>query len=524
MVSLIPKPNGVVKDNSFVFPVAALKTVYAGTFPQSCLSAFEARLGRKLEAAGKEAADLILEDVDLPGKEAYRIVVDERKILIEAVTERGVIWALTSLYLLQEEDIYPGIHLTDEPRYHHRGFMLDCGRHYFPVDVVKEIIEQNAKIKLNTFHWSLTNDQGWRIESKVFPKLHETDGQSYYTQEEIRDIVRFAAERGVEVIPEINMPGHSIAILAAYPGLSCRGKETSIKTGAGIFTTILCAGKEQVYSFLSELLDEICPLFPSPYFHIGGDEAPKKEWETCDDCRKKLEEEGCGDFENLQGYFICRIAEHLQEKGKQVICWNDVLQAGKLPDGLVIQQWLDMKRESRTQSFLEEGNSVIFSDMFYLYLDYTEDFSPMKRIYEYEPALRGVDFSSHPGTMGIQACLWSERIKDKEKLEKMIYPRLFAVAEASWSKEKDYGDFCLRLPRYLMKMEEEGMYFTSLEDCDTHGIARINGIAQFIKDMRRSIVNDTNTDAGLTPETLEIFLKEFGIRIPEAMRKIFGGS
>ena len=311
-----------------------------GGFAPWCLEALEARLHRAVRPAqaGERPWLRLVRDETLPA-EGYRFRAEKDGVTVSAAAELGVVWALTTLAELAEapEGLAP-CEIEDAPRYGHRGLSLDCSRHFFPAEEVKKIIEQLARVKMNVLHWHLVDDQGWRIESHRFPLLHETSG-AYYTQEQIREIVEFARVRGVEIIPEIDLPGHTTALLAAYPQYSCAGKPVELRQHGGIFDVILCAGKDETFAFLEELLGEICPLFPSPRFHIGGDEAPKTEWKKCPHCKARMESLGLTDYEDLQGWFTNRVTDILKKYGKRAICWNDTLEAKDPDTGNQVQFW-----------------------------------------------------------------------------------------------------------------------------------------------------------------------------------------
>ena len=267
----------------------------------------------------------------------------------------------------------------------------------------------------------------------------------------------------MEIIPEIELPGHTTGILAAYPELSCRGEPVELGKGGGIYPVILCAGKEQVYEFLFPLLDKAAGLFDSPIFHLGGDEAPKREWEKCPHCKEAAEKNGLANFEDLQGWFTTRLAERLAIKGKIVRCWNDTLKATTLPENLDIQYWVDWDQSGATDTFLDKGGKAVFSDMFSLYFDYPESFISLEKVYRYEPAIQGRSLAGTPGAAGMEACIWTERIVTPDRLEKAIFPRLFALAETVWSGSGDYADFERRLGGKLTDLAERGVAFTALE-------------------------------------------------------------
>jgi N-acetyl-beta-hexosaminidase len=509
MNRIIPNPNGVLEEMSGHFLLCNLKNVHKGGFSDAAIRAFVERLGIKLLETPEEKADLqLIVDKSLSPEE-YQLTVTDGGIKVKAAEDRGVIWALTSLYELLENDGFPCITVEDKPKYQHRGFLLDCARHFFSIEVVKQVIEENALVKINEFHWHLTNDQGWRMESQSFPKLHELNNQDYYTREQMREVVDFAHARGVEVIPEINMPGHTLAAIAAYPELSCSGATVTVATKGGIYENILCAGKDTTYEFAKAILDEVCEIFESEYIHIGGDEAPKREWSNCPHCQAKLAELGSDDYEDLQGYFMESLISHLAKKNKKAIVWNDVLKAPQARNEAIVQYWMEMAADNYTREFIADGGRVIFSDMFALYLDYTECFSSLQRVYEYTPIIKGENFAEDERCLGIQACLWSERVADKETLYKRIYPRLFAMAEAAWTQKRDYNDFERRLMPRLNELVKRGIKAQSLEESNPNISKRIAGVKQFMQAL--TMAGQDGSAPVFTPEMIRQFMIGFGL-------------
>jgi hexosaminidase len=450
-----------------------------GGFEDWCFAAFRERLAKKdiTLADGGKPALRVLRDKAL-GDEGYTLEARSDSVTLKAATGRGVVQGLTTLYESLAGTDIPCFTLRDRPLYPHRGFNLDCTRHFFDAAEVKRILEEMALVKLNVLHWHLSDDQGWRIESRVHPKLNQVSGP-FYTQDEIRHVVAFAKQRGIEVIPEIDLPGHTTGILAAYPELSCRGEPVELAKGGGIYPIILCPGKESVYDFLFPLLDEVADLFDAPVFHLGGDEAPKGEWEKCPHCKASVEKKGLDSLEDLQGWFTVRLAEHLAAKGKRVCCWNDILKAKTLPENLVIQNWADWDQSDALDLFFDKGGDVVFSDMFSLYFDYPESFIPLEKVYRCEPVIGGRFRAGATNMAGMEACVWTERIETPEGLERAIFPRLFALAEAAWSGAGDYADFEKRLIRKTLDLAGRGVAFTALEDCNPQGAARLEGIKKW---------------------------------------------
>ena len=365
------------------------------------------------------------------GSEAYTISVKEEGIYVEYGDSRGKIWADRTIKGITKDGKIPVCEISDHPKYHHRGLNFDVSRHFFKVEEVKKVLDMMSELKMNVLHWHLSDDQGFRIESIKYPDLQE-ESMEYYTREQIKDIVKYAEERGIEVIPEIDMPGHTRAILAARPDLSCTKRKLKPGKDAGIYKRIFCAGNEDVYSFLEELFEEILPLFKSERFHIGGDEAPKAMWKACPLCNAKLKELGLKNMQELQGYFGGRVTDILKKHGKRPIMWNDALAGGKVSIDTQVQYWTPSYNR-QTVKFAEAGGEWIFSDMHEVYLDYPYSMTGLKKMYEMV-----MDFADEGGfeeypPIGMEACLWTERVDSDEKLEERLLPRLFALAELSWS-------------------------------------------------------------------------------------------
>ena len=389
-----------------------------GPFSRDCLAVFADRTGLREEAG---AAWLFLRREDMT-EEAYTLRVEADRVTVGASTERGVIQGLTELFLRLKNGEVPLCDIKDRPKYPHRGLSLDCVRHFFPIGEVEKILEQMALVKMNVLHFHLSDDQGWRIESLRFPELHRQSGD-YYTREELRRLVAFASKRGIDIIPEIDLPGHTTAILAAYPELGCTGRQPKLATEGGIYNTILCAGQEEVFRFLDELLAEITELFPDERFHIGGDEAPKAQWSRCPHCRKRLEVLGETDFEALQTDFTRRVLRILESHGKRPICWNEALKGG-LRDAITVQYWTEDGWEQLKQ-YIRAGRPWIYSSMFDTYLDYPYAMTPMAKLYRLRlPRSRGL--------LGLEAALWTEHISDPETLHRQLFPRLYALGELGW--------------------------------------------------------------------------------------------
>ena len=512
MLHLIPAPSGTVQLCEGVCPLPETISAELGGFAPWCLEALEARLHRAVRPAqaGERPWLRLVRDEALPA-EGYHICVAEDGVTVSAAAELGVVWALTTLAELAEtpEGLVP-CEIEDAPRYGHRGLSLDCSRHFFPAEEVKKIIEQLARVKMNVLHWHLVDDQGWRIESHRFPLLHETSG-AYYTQEQIREIVEFARVRGVEIIPEIDLPGHTTALLAAYPQYSCAGKPVELRQHGGIFDVILCAGKDEKFAFLEELLGEICPLFPSPRFHIGGDEAPKTEWEKCPHCKARMESLGLTDYEDLQGWFTNRVTDILKKYGKRAICWNDTLEAKDPDTGNQVQFWTT-QHEKPVPAFIRRGGEVIASNFTTLYFDYPHALSSLRKVYGYRPVIMRHNYADHPRLVGIEACVWCEQIATPEHLEEMLFPRLYAAAEIAWREAGTYADFEARVTVKTAQAAAQGVNCTPKSGWNPRGSARRQAGAKFIArlmDPAGDRTPCTDADREMVAPMFHMFAKNF---------------
>lgn len=445
------------------------------------------------------------------GEEGYVIDVTQRNILLQANTEAGLFYAVQtfmqmlhtnfaletwqtneSQYGYIEKEI-PCQHIEDVPRFSYRGKHLDCARHFFPASYIKKYKDLLAFHKINTFHWHLTDDQGWRIEIKKYPKLAQIaskrkqtlighysdtdvkdqkfDGKEYggyYTQEEIKDIVRYAEQRHITIIPEIELPGHAQAALAAYPELSCKGKDIETACTWGVFEDVFCT-KEATFEFLENVLDEVMQLFPSKYIHIGGDECPTKRWETCPICQKTMKDNGYTDIDQLQGYFTKRIENYLNKHGRLVIGWDEILDKG-VNTSTTILSW---QGEDGAIKAAKQGNDAIMAASAYLYFNFYQGvaeteplaiggYSPLRKVYLYDPVPEQLSKQEAKHIIGMQACTWTEYIDNTSLLEYYDLPRLAALSERAWSKKdiRDYDDFVFRLDRLLEIYKECGFNYS----------------------------------------------------------------
>ncbi|MCW9707828.1 beta-N-acetylhexosaminidase [Fodinibius salsisoli] len=429
------------------------------------------------------AIALVIDDA-IDNEEGYHLSVTEDNVAIEAPTSTGLFYGMQSLLQLFPAQIYqtdyslvpqdtewtiPGVEIEDHPRFTYRGMHLDVARHFFPVDFIKRYIDLLAIHKMNRFHWHLTEDQGWRIEIKQYPKLTEVgawrdstlvghygsghyDNQKYggyYTQEEIREVVDYAQKKHVTIIPEIELPGHASAALAAYPELGCiPTKNYQVQTTWGVFDDIYCP-REKTFTFLENVLTEVMELFPSEYIHIGGDEAPKKQWEESQFAQKVIEREGLEDEHELQSYFITRIEKFLNKHGRQIIGWDEILEGGLAPNATVMS-WRGIEGGIEAA---KQHHDVIMTPGSHLYLDHHQanpnseplaigGFTTLEKTYSYEPIPEELSEKESEFILGAQGNVWTEYMHSGEKVEYMAYPRASALAEVNWSpKEKRNWDY-----------------------------------------------------------------------------------
>ncbi len=429
--------------------------------------------------------------------EAYVLEIKEDKVLITAKGEKGRFYALKSLAQLKRMGKTPLLKITDEPAYAYRGFMIDSARHMQTLSEIKKYIDAAAEFKFNYFHWHLCDDQGWRIESEKYPLLNEKGSYrnewgfgsnnkerygGYYTKAEIKEIIDYCAERFIEVVPEFDVPGHTVAVLSTYPEFSCRGVDIDVETKGGIFKDILCAGNDKVYEFCFDILDEITDLFPCKLIHIGGDEAPKARWGKCPKCQAKIEEEGLRNEEELQGLFVNELIDYLEaEKGKTVLVWNESLNSGMLRKSVIVCDWMD--RGHKCEPFANKGGKIIAEDFYHYYLDYPYGMTPLKKTYGFSPLLEKLDSVGRQNVFGVETPIWTEYIEDFDRMCYMCFPRMIACGESGWTKQenKDYESFKLRVRNYKDRLCEIGITMADESEWDPHWTVRLNNTWGHIK-------------------------------------------
>ena len=406
--------------------------------------------------------------------EGYILSVKPEGVIINYSDEDGKYYALLTLkHLITADGTAPQCEINDEPRFGYRAFMLDSSRHMPSVDEIKRFVRTAALFKFNYFHWHLSDDQGFRVESEKYPLLNEigswrdragfgSDSEEiyggYYTKDEIRSIVDLCSSLHIQVIPELDMPGHTSSWLASYPDLGCGREKVSTETTNGVKNNILCAGRDETYEFCKNLVDEVAELFPCEYFHIGGDEVPKDTWKACPDCQAKIKAENLKNENALQDHFTSVMAAHLKSIGKTPIVWNDALSSVLLPEDIVVANWSDPL--NKTASFANKGGRVIAENTSNNYLDYSYSMLSLKKCYDFGVYPVGIKSSAKKNFIGVEAPLWSEWIPDFDRLCYQAFPRLMAVAEVAWTDPdlKDYASFKSCIKSYYDEMKENGVY------------------------------------------------------------------
>lgn len=433
--------------------------------------------------------DFFFEKKDGLGEEDYELLINQDGVFVSYSTDKGRFYAGKTLEQLKKKNgSLPFIRISDSPRFSRRAFMIDSARHMQSVDEIKKYIEAAALYKFNVFHWHLTDDQGWRVEIEKYPELTRVGAfrnghgfgsknkavyGGYYTKDEIRDIVEFCRERYIDVIPEIDMPGHMIAAIASYPELSCGGKSIGVELNPGVHRTILCAGNEKVFDFCFDVIDEVCELFPYEYFHIGGDEAPKNRWDNCPKCKERIREEGLKNSEELQGYFVNRIIGHLKEKGKKAVVWNESLKSKMLQPGALVSDWMD--KEHLCEDWANSGGKIIIEDFFHYYLDYNYGITPLKKTYSFNPMLEKLDIEGRKSVMGVETPIWTEFVENFDRLCYLCFPRMMAVAESGWTNwgRRNYRDFVRRAEANRRLLLSMGINMAPKKDWDPLPFGRI---------------------------------------------------
>ncbi len=516
-ISIIPKPAKLVqKTGSFELNKATVLVVLnsadqpTASFLRTYLKSFyklDLKVTTKLPKSNYIAFSTWNDTSYADQKESYQLIVDPKFVRITANAHAGTFYGMQSLLQLLPVNfkpqtsnlkfVIPSVVIEDEPRFAYRGMHLDVSRHFFPVSFIKQYIDYLALHKLNTFHWHLTDDQGWRIEIKKYPKLTSVGGWrngtiigrypgkgndsirygGFYTQQEVKEVVEYAAERFITVIPEIEMPGHASAAIAAYPELSCFPEEdTKVAKGTawagstkgkqvqqawGVFDDVFCSGKEKTFALLQDVLDEVVPLFPSKIIHIGGDECPKANWKRCTNCQQRMKDQGLKDEHELQSYFIQRIEKYLNNKGKQIIGWDEILEGGLAPNASVMS-W---RGEKGGIEAAKQHHNVVMTPQAWCYFDHSQSrnedsvtiggFNPIEKTYKFEPVPSALSAEESKYILGGQANLWTEYVKNTRKVEYQVFPRMAALSEVLWTpkEQRDSADFEKRLETQFKRFD-----------------------------------------------------------------------
>lgn len=505
--SLVPRP-AIIDPDAGHFTLGPRVRIVTGSALRSSAEFLAAQLERAgLSASIEDPAGISHEGAIVfaaakGGGESYELVLRPKGVEIGASEPAGAFYAVQTLLQLCPPEVYrsatndsgpwtlPCVRIRDQPRFPWRGFLLDVARHFFTVDEVKAVADSLAVHKLNRFQLHLTDDQGWRLEIRKYPRLTEVgawrkdigfrldpkastaygpDGRygGFYTQDQARDLVRYAAQRHITLVPEIEMPGHAGAALSAYPELSCFGGPYNTDVNAGVFAAVFCPGKEETFTFLENVLREVMEVFPGKYIHIGGDEVPKDNWKKCPRCQERMRAEGLKTEEELQSYFLSRIGRFIAGQGRVMVGWSEMLQGG-LPSNAILMDWIGGAVEAATN-----GHDVVASPTQYAYLDYYQStnrldepraiggFVPLRRVFSFEPVPDALPVTFHSRVLGPQGNLWTEYIANLDHVEYMMYPRLSALAEVGWypPRPRDYENFKLRMATHLKRLEAMGIRY-----------------------------------------------------------------
>ena len=515
-LTIIPQPQSMVLGKGyFQFTQETVFVIDPALMPAQLpfLEQFERASGFKfaVQKAALSGNSVVIDtDKSLP-KEGYTLAVTPEKINIKAADYNGALYALQTLRqllpnevesseLVKRDWLVPAVTITDTPQYQWRGLMLDVSRHFFPKEYILKTLDRMAMLKLNTFHFHLVDNEGWRIEIKKYPKLTEVGAWrvdqedklwdertpnpanafanpatapkkygGFYTQEDIKEIVAYATKRGITVIPEIEMPAHAMSAIAAYPELSCHKRPIGVPSGAvWPITDIYCAGQEETFDFIEEVLTEVLALFPSQYIHVGGDEATHTEWERCPKCQLRMKEHQLKNVHQLQSYFIKRIDDFLTSKGRTLVGWDEIMDGG-LAKNAVVMNWRGIEVGKKA---LAQGNPIVLTSDCYIdnyqgLPDYEPQanggYLPLKKLYNYNLEKEALADASveKSKVLGTQANLWAEHVGSTEHSEYMLFPRLLALAEISWTNDKlkDWDSFMRRTQHFMQRMDVMGIHY-----------------------------------------------------------------
>ena len=493
ILPIIPQPNNLIV-NQGVFTISQEVTVLVPDYLKSRAVQLNNYLGPALgyelaiTSHGKKNGIEFRLDKNLEhlGNEGYQLSITPEKVMVTAFREKGIFWGIQTIRQLLPEQInraatvkgvkweLPCLSMEDVPRFRWRGLMLDCSRTFIAKEEVKKYIEAMSYFKMNVLHMHLTDDQGWRLEIKKYPELtaiaskfhpsfnEPEEYQGFYSQEDIKELVEFASQRNVEIVPEIEMPGHTYDIFAAFPSLSCKGDTSKIHPwikGEGVHNEILCAGNDQTFVFLEKVLDEVVALFPSQYVHIGGDEAPKANWKNCEKCQKRIKAEGLKDENELQSWFVKRIEKYLNRKGKKLIGWDEIMDGG-LSKSATVMYWRNWDK-SVAQRIPTIENDIVMTPTSHCYFDYTYKQISTEKIYNFNPVFNPDATSDPKNILGVQANFWSHLDRTPPRIDRQLFPRLLALAETGWTvpAQKDWNNFNQRMQSKFKYLEMKDIYY-----------------------------------------------------------------
>ena len=463
--SIIPSPQELTKKSNY-FILDDQTSIYSdSTLKESTLN-FIKLIEKKINISLKHSNSkrkkncIIINNSKNKKEDYYQLNITAELITINTAGESGLFYANQTISQLLELNNtrkndklkLPGLHINDWSKFSHRGMLLDCCRHFFSVATIKKYLRLMSFYKMNILHWHLTEDQGWRIAIDQYPNLINKGAfrkdstefyGGYYSKKEIKDIVEYAKNLNINIIPEIELPGHSQAAIASYPYLSCTGEKYEVANDWGVFKEIYCAGNDSVFTFLENVLDEVIELFPYKYIHIGGDEAPKYRWENCSKCQTRIKEHNLKDEHELQSYFIKRISKYLKSKGRAIIGWDEILEGG-LADNAIVQSWRGIKGGLQATS---SGHQAIMSPTSHAYFDYDIKTIDLPKVFSFNPIPQDLDEEKKSLIIGGECNVWTEHINNEKELDNKVFPRLIAMAEVLWtsSNDRDYFEFKKRL-------------------------------------------------------------------------------
>ena len=512
VLSIIPKPISAKKSSGSFVISNGLNTSSTDKLSSKAAKKFardlKKRNGIVLTKLPKKSQINFITNKKIPA-EGYELQVTKQAINLKASDKAGFLYGIETLYQLMPSKAYQMgkirskinvdcAIIKDAPAYHYRGIMLDVCRHYIKVPKIKELLDLMVSQKLNTFHWHLTEDQAWRIEIKKYPRLtqvgswrdgigfgldpkssdsyRKSDGKygGFYTQAQIKDIIKYASDRGITIIPEIELPGHAVAALVAYPELGCTGGPYTIPGQPGVYPDVYCAGNEKVFKFLEDVITEVAALFPAPYIHIGGDECPKSQWKKCPKCQARMKANNCRNEHELQSYFITRMEKFINSKGKKMIGWDEILEGGLAPNATVMS-WRGMNGGIKAANM---GHDVIMTPTTYCYFDYAQarsgepksmsGFLPIEKVYQFNPTPTHIAADKRHHILGGQANIWTEFMPNSDHVQYMIAPRISALSECVWSvgSKKNWNDFSKRMSIQYQRFGYMGINYRKPRNVD----------------------------------------------------------